>query len=129
MTRRQQDVLSIIGQYIDRYGVAPTLREIGGHLGVSTTTAHEHVRHLTAKGILVRAVANTARGIAVAGPEGFEEAEELARLRVEIATKSRRLHQVEQLVGETLQRSKALLEENLSLRQALIQQQKRRKTR
>ncbi|MGA2152707.1 MAG: LexA family transcriptional regulator, partial [Geobacteraceae bacterium] len=37
ITQRQKMVLDFIADHLERHGYPPTLREIGGHLGVSGT--------------------------------------------------------------------------------------------
>lgn len=55
LTRRQLDLLRFVRDYIRQHSIAPTLDEIGSHMGISKITAHEHVIHLCAKGALMRA--------------------------------------------------------------------------
>lgn len=53
LTKRQKQALDFIKSYSLKHGVAPSLEEIGGHLGVSSvSTAHHHVRALQDLGYL-----------------------------------------------------------------------------
>lgn len=62
---RERQLLEFITQFIQRYGYAPTLKEIGDALGMgSPATVHEHVDKLRQKGFL-RKLDGTARGIEV----------------------------------------------------------------
>lgn len=55
LTDRQQAVLDFISSTIDQHGYAPTLREIGNHLGIrSTNGVNDHLRALERKGYLKR---------------------------------------------------------------------------
>lgn len=52
---QEKRVLEAIIQYMDRFGYAPTLREIGELLGMSSpATVHEHIQTLILKGFLVK---------------------------------------------------------------------------
>ncbi|MEK7165219.1 MAG: hypothetical protein AAB874_00220, partial [Patescibacteria group bacterium] len=60
---RERQVLEFITQYCQRYGYAPTLKEIGEALGMhSVATVHEHVDHLRQKGY-VNKLDGASRGI------------------------------------------------------------------
>ena len=62
---RERQLLEFITQFIQRYGYAPTLKEIGDALGMgSPATVHEHVDRLRQKGF-IRKLDGTARGIEV----------------------------------------------------------------
>lgn len=62
---RERQLLEFITQFIQRYGYAPTLKEIGEALGMgSPATVHEHVDRLRQKGFL-RKLDGTARGIEI----------------------------------------------------------------
>jgi len=65
ITARQQKVLDFINDYLARYGFPPTLREIGGHLGVSGTLGvMKHLDALERKGF-IRKTAGSSRGITI----------------------------------------------------------------
>lgn len=63
--QRERALLEFITQFIQRYGYAPTLKEIGDALGMnSPATVHEHVDRLRQKGFLKK-LDGTARGLEV----------------------------------------------------------------
>ncbi len=60
---RERQVLEFISQFIQRTGYAPTLREIGASIGLSSVaTVHAHLESLRAKGFIKR-LDGTSRGI------------------------------------------------------------------
>ncbi len=62
---KERQLLDFITQFIQRYGYAPTLKEIGEALGTSSpATVHEHLDRLRQKGF-IRKLDGTARGIEV----------------------------------------------------------------
>ena len=62
---KERQLLEFITQFIQRYGYAPTLKEIGTALGMnSPATVHEHIDKLRRKGY-VRKLDGTARGIEI----------------------------------------------------------------
>ena len=65
-TPRQSDVLQFIRDYRHRHGIAPTLQEIGDTMGISRTSAYEHIVKLAAKKI-VRYSRYLARSIEIVG--------------------------------------------------------------
>ncbi|BCX14876.1 MAG: LexA repressor [Patescibacteria group bacterium] len=53
--RRQAIILDFLKQYIQKYGVAPTLRKIAEATGVSSlSTIHEHLTNLEKQGLIKR---------------------------------------------------------------------------
>lgn len=53
--KRQRQILDFIQQYIQANGVAPTLKQIAGAIGVSSlATVHEHLTSLENKGLIKR---------------------------------------------------------------------------
>ncbi len=61
--KRQKQILDYISQYIQKYSVSPTLKQIADSLGVSSlATVHEHLAVLEKKGLLKRYKGNI-RGI------------------------------------------------------------------
>lgn len=51
--KRQRQIMDFIGQYIQRNGYAPTLREIADAIGVSSlATVHEHLEALDRKNVI-----------------------------------------------------------------------------
>ncbi len=70
ITARQKKVLDYITEHLDSYGYPPTLREIGGYLGVSGTLGViKHLDALERKGY-IRKTAGSSRGIMIAGHGG-----------------------------------------------------------
>jgi repressor LexA len=55
LTEQQAAILDFIAEHIDLFGWAPSVREIGGHVGLrSTSTVHHHLRRLEELGLIVR---------------------------------------------------------------------------
>ena len=53
--KRQRQILDFINQYIQKFGVSPTLQQIADAIGVSSlATVHEHLANLEKKGVLRR---------------------------------------------------------------------------
>ncbi|MDD3679407.1 MAG: transcriptional repressor LexA [Candidatus Shapirobacteria bacterium] len=53
--KRQRQILDFISQYIQKFGVSPTLQQIADAIGVSSlATIHEHLSNLEEKGVLRR---------------------------------------------------------------------------
>ncbi len=53
LTKRQAEILEYIVSYLREHGYPPSYREVGEHLGISSTaTVHEHIKNLEAKGFL-----------------------------------------------------------------------------
>lgn len=64
--RRQRQILNFINQYIQKNGLAPSLRQIAESIGVSSlATIHEHLQILETKGVLKR-FKGSIRGIKLA---------------------------------------------------------------
>ncbi len=62
---RERQVLEFITQFIQRFGYAPTLKEIGEALGMrSPATVHEHIDHLRNKGY-IKKIDGAERGMEV----------------------------------------------------------------
>ncbi|MCL4360693.1 transcriptional repressor LexA [Patescibacteria group bacterium] len=62
---RERQLLDFIAQFIQRYGYAPTLKEIGTSMGISSpATVHEHIDRLRLKGF-IRKLDGTARGLEI----------------------------------------------------------------
>ena len=79
LTRRQRQILDFINDFQSRAGYAPSYREIGEELGLSSpATVHEHIQALVAKGFLTNDY-NRARSIElVAIKPNWVQAVELA---------------------------------------------------
>jgi repressor LexA len=55
LTGRQQEILNFLGDYVDRHGYPPTVREIGEAVGLaSPSTVHAHLANLERAGFLRR---------------------------------------------------------------------------
>lgn len=62
---RERQILEFIAQFIQRHGYAPTLKEIGDAVGLSSVaTVHEHITKLEKKGYIKKIVGNK-RGIEI----------------------------------------------------------------
>lgn len=62
---RERAILDFITQFIERYGYAPTLKEIGEACNMhSPATIHEHIEKLRGKGF-IRKIDGVARGLEV----------------------------------------------------------------
>lgn len=62
--RRQREIVEFLAQYIQKFGYAPTLKEIAEALGVnSIATIHEHISRLVKKGVLAKEPGSTVRDI------------------------------------------------------------------
>jgi repressor LexA len=51
-TKRQQEVLTFIGRYIQAHMYPPTIREIADYFSISVKGAHDHIAALKKKGLL-----------------------------------------------------------------------------
>src|SRR5438105_13110180 len=55
LTGRQQEIWDFLGDYVDRHGYPPTVREIGEKVGLaSPSTVHAHLANLERAGYLRR---------------------------------------------------------------------------
>ncbi len=62
---KERELLDFITQFVQRFGYAPTLREIGEATGIgSVATVHEHLENLRQKGY-IKKLDGTARGIEI----------------------------------------------------------------
>lgn len=62
---RERQILEFVAQFIQRHGYAPTLKEIGAGVGLSSVaTVHEHLAKLENKGY-IRKIIGSKRGIEV----------------------------------------------------------------
>lgn len=53
LTKRQNEILNYIKEYIVQHGYPPTIREIGADLGISSpATTHAHLSNLEKKGVI-----------------------------------------------------------------------------
>lgn len=75
--KRQRQILDFLQQYIDKYGYAPTLKQIAEALGVSSlATVHEHLQALEKKGLIKKRDGAT-RGIELTETSTIETSEGL----------------------------------------------------
>lgn len=80
---RERQLLDFITQFIQRFGYAPTLKEIGESMGIhSPATVHEHVDRLRQKGF-IRKLDGTARGLEVVS-ENYKPAGSSASLELPV---------------------------------------------
>lgn len=69
LSDRQRQIYQFIRDHVARFGVAPKLREIGDHVGISSRgTIHRHVKALEQAG-LIAIDAEQSRGIQLLEPE------------------------------------------------------------
>lgn len=62
---RERQIMEFLAQYIQRYDYAPTLKEIGDGVGLSSVaTVHEHISKLEQKGY-IKKIIGSKRGIEV----------------------------------------------------------------
>lgn len=72
---RERQVLEFISQFVQRYGYAPTIKEIGEALRLSSpATIHEHLDHLRQKGF-IKKLDGVPRGIEIVKSK-FKSSEE-----------------------------------------------------
>jgi repressor LexA len=70
VTRRQKQVVDFVQAYLHRHGYAPSLEEIGRHLGLaSLATVHKHLTRLESRGI-IRRRPHQSRSLQVVDREG-----------------------------------------------------------
>jgi repressor LexA len=70
LTKRQKELLDYLAEYIERYGYAPTLEEIGRNFSLgSLATVHKHLQNLERKGH-IRRLPNRSRALEVTPRDG-----------------------------------------------------------
>lgn len=80
---RERQLLDFITQFIQRFGYAPTLKEIGESMGIrSPATVHEHIDRLRQKGF-IRKLDGTARGLEIVS-ENYKPAGSAASLELPV---------------------------------------------
>lgn len=63
--QKERQILDFIAQFMQRFGYAPTLKEIGSALGMnSVATVHEHIEKLRIKGF-IKKLDGTSRGLEI----------------------------------------------------------------
>lgn len=93
-TPLQQQVLDVIGEWMIRHGVPPTIRELAAALGVASQACMDRIRLLERKGYLVREPGLKARGLRLVPrgatlTEAEAEAEAVRRLAALPADRAR----------------------------------------
>jgi repressor LexA len=80
---RERQLLDFISQFIQRFGYAPTLKEIGESMKISSpATVHEHIDRLRQKGF-IRKLDGTARGLEIVA-ENYKPAGSAATLELPV---------------------------------------------
>lgn len=80
LTERQEEILRFIQEFRDNTGYPPTLREIGGKFGISSTFGvKRHLDALVKKGFLTQE-SNTSRGLSIVKDKS-EEPEAFAKVK------------------------------------------------
>jgi repressor LexA len=51
-TKRQEEVLAFIGEYIEDHAYPPTIRDVADYFSISVKGAHDHITALQKKGLL-----------------------------------------------------------------------------
>ena len=75
LTKRQNEILNYIKEYIVQHGYPPTIREIGADLGISSpATIHAHLSNLEKKGV-IRKQGSKNRAIELLVKNEYEEAD------------------------------------------------------
>jgi len=65
MTRRQQEILAFVKDFLGQHGYSPTLEEIAHHFGINSLNGvYKHLKALEQRG-LIRRLSNQARSIQV----------------------------------------------------------------
>jgi repressor LexA len=54
LTARQQEILAFIEQYVEQYGVPPSVRDIAEQFHIYPRAAYDHLRALERKGVITR---------------------------------------------------------------------------
>jgi repressor LexA len=80
LTRKQQEVLDFIKEFIDTNKYPPTIREVADHFKISVKGSYDHIKALEKKKFL-RCHVNRSRAIEVMIPEG-EENDKVSRLPI-----------------------------------------------
>jgi repressor LexA len=84
LTGRQREIWSFLVDYVDRHGYPPTVREIGGAVGLaSPSTVHAHLANLERAGLLRRDPTKP-RALELVGREKFGTAKGSAETAAEL---------------------------------------------
>ncbi len=76
LTKRQQEVLDFVIQFVENRKYPPTVRELAAHFDISVRGAFDHLKALEKKGA-IRSDLNRSRSIEILRDEAPEEREEL----------------------------------------------------
>lgn len=80
LTKRQREILDYLQEFIQQYGYAPSLEEIGRRFGLSSlATVHKHLTNLEEKGF-IRRVWNRSRSVELLAARTGQRAVELPML-------------------------------------------------
>lgn len=63
LTKKQKEIFDFIASYHNKYGISPTLEEVGRHFKRAVGTIHEHIEELAEKGFIKKN--NSVRGIEI----------------------------------------------------------------
>lgn len=87
MTSTQKRWRIFTSAYHSTHGIAPTVREIGMEVGLSTSTVHKYVKELTGEGLLTAANAKPRSIVPVCNVQGdgSDEAQPTCRIRIDMA--------------------------------------------
>ena len=64
LTKRQNEVLKFISDFLDIHAYPPTIREIAGHFSISVKGAYDHIKAMEKKGI-IKIAENRCRSIEI----------------------------------------------------------------
>jgi hypothetical protein len=106
LTKRQREILDYLQEFIQQYGYAPSLEEIGRRFGLSSlATVHKHLTNLEEKGF-IRRLWNRSRSVELLSARTGQRAVELpmlgyvaAGLPIEAVAGSETIAVPEDLVG------------------------------
>jgi len=76
LTRRQNEILAYVRDYIEQNGISPTLEEIAHAFGVSRVTIFGHIGELEDKGFLQRPTRGISRGIVLVNEQDDSSADQ-----------------------------------------------------
>ena len=86
-THKKWRIFTCIATYHNAHGVAPTVREIGLEVGLSTSTVHKYLKELTDEGLLTAANAKPRSIVPVRSAQSGDpnEAQPTCRIRIDLA--------------------------------------------
>ncbi len=77
LTRRQEEILRFIQDFVQEHGVPPTVRELGGRFKISPRASFDHLRALERKGFLHRRASARRTSRVLSLPRGRSPAREI----------------------------------------------------